>query len=113
MFADRDAVELNFPFPFRRANADQREVRRASPHVANQNLLAGSDQLVPILAVAVDPRIKGRLRLLDQYDAGKSAWMVSSRATSSNDAGNVSTISWSASRSFGWAQSHASRMCCR
>ena len=64
--ADGHAVELHLA-ALAAADADQGEVGRAAADVADQNLLARLDQLVPVVAMGVDPGVEGRLRLLDQH----------------------------------------------
>ena len=68
VIADGDAVELDFP-PFAASDANQGEIGRAAADVANQNLLAGLDQPVPVVGVGVNPGVEGGLRLFDQHDA--------------------------------------------
>src|SRR6185436_9041116 len=68
MVADGHAVELYLPL-FATADANQREIGRAATNVADENLLAWADELVPVVLMFVNPGIKGRLRLFDQHDS--------------------------------------------
>jgi hypothetical protein len=115
--ADRDPMELGFA-AFAAADSDEGEVGGAAADVANEDRFAGGDLLFPIAAVANQPRVEGGLRFFDQDNrrdkpASEAAAMVSSRATSSNDAGSVRTKSWASSGSRGSAQFQASRTCRR
>ena len=76
MVADGHAIELHasaariFPFPFERVN--ERKVGRAAANVAHEYLLAGRDEIGPVLFMLRKPRIKRRLRLLDERHARQS-----------------------------------------
>src|SRR5262245_45755022 len=68
VIADGDAMELCFAV-LAAAHSDEREIGRAAADVANENLLSGRYQLVPIRLMLVNPGIEGSLRLFDQHDA--------------------------------------------
>jgi len=111
VLADRDAVEEDLPLPAGRT-ADQGEVAGPAADVADEDRLAGFDALVPGRALRRDPRVERRLRFLDEHDAAEpgaltAACTVSSRATSSNEAGTVSTTSCADSGCSGWPWSQA------
>ena len=82
-------------------NADQAEVAGAAAHVADQHHLAVEELLARLRQVVGDPRIERRGGLFEQgelLEAGLARGLtVSSRASSSKDAGTVSTMSCSAS----------------
>ena len=61
-------VELDL-VSFAAPHADQREIGRTAADVADQDLLARLDSLVPISVVGVDPGVEGRLRFFDQHHA--------------------------------------------
>ena len=68
MISDGDAMELHHPIaPL--ADSNQGEVRCSATHIADQNLLAGRDLLIPCLRVLIDPCIKRGLRFFDQHDS--------------------------------------------
>ena len=102
--ADGHAVELHLA-AFAAADADQREVRRAAADVADEDLLARRDQPVPVVGDGRRSRRKRRPAAPRSAPRAASparaaALTVSSRATSSNDAGSVNTKSCSASGSL-------------
>ena len=66
MITDGHAVELDLA-AFAAADADQREVGRAPADIADEDLLARLDKLVPSVAMGVDPGIESGLRLFDQH----------------------------------------------
>ena len=66
VIADGHAVELHLA-AFAAADADQREVGRAAADVADEDLLARLDKLVPAVAMGIDPGVERRLRLFDQH----------------------------------------------
>jgi hypothetical protein len=65
VFADRDALEAKFP-AFRR-DGDESEVGGPSADVDHQNEVAWGDTFPPI-GVALEPGVKGGLRLLKEND---------------------------------------------
>ena len=67
VIADCHAVELDLA-AVAAADANQGEVGRAAADVADEDLLARLDKLVPAVSMGVDPGIEGRLRFLDQHD---------------------------------------------
>ena len=68
MIADGDAMELHFA-AFAAADANEREVGSSAADIADQNLLARRDQLLPIGLMGVNPGVKSGLRLFDQHHA--------------------------------------------
>ena len=67
VIADGHAVELHLA-AFAAADADQREVGRAAADVADENLLAWLDKLIPTVPMGVDPGIERRLWFFDEHD---------------------------------------------
>ena len=57
--------------PFAGPDADQREVGRPPADVADQDLLARLDSLVPIVGMRVDPGVERGLGLFDEHHAAK------------------------------------------
>ena len=84
--------------PSTRRAADQAEVGRAAADVAHQDQRAGAEQLrASVAAMRRNPRVQRGQRLFEQRQAGRdpasrAACTVSSRASSSNEAGTVRTI---------------------
>ena len=99
------ATRVSASWPGLFADGDQREVGGAAADVADQHDVADLDLLAPAVAAGVDPGVERGLRLLEQRDvsspAARAASTVSSRATASNDAGTVSTMSCCSSRFSG------------
>ena len=97
VLADRDALEGEIAVTLR--DRDQAEVRGAATDVADEDQVSDGDATAPGVAEAVDPRIESSLRFLQQSHlrqtrAAAAACTVSSRASSSNEAGTVSSTSW-------------------
>ena len=66
VIADRDALEREVAVVL--ADGDQAEVGRAAADVAHEHQVADAKLPAPALARAVDPRVEGGLRLLEQRD---------------------------------------------
>ena len=66
VIADRDALEREVAVAL--ADRDQREVGGAAADVAHQHDVADAQLPAPAVARAVDPRVEGGLRLLEQRD---------------------------------------------
>ena len=117
MLAHRDTMKLHVAGRFAGPHADQREVGSAAANVAHQYLLTRRNLLLPVLFMPLEPRIKRCLRFFDQRHARQAARLaastVSSRATSSKEAGRVRTTSCSANRCCGNLWSQAARTCCK
>ena len=67
VIADRDALEREVAVVL--ADEDQAEVGRAAADVAHEQQVADAELPPPALARAVDPRVAGGLRLLEQRHA--------------------------------------------
>ena len=116
VLADGGARELDAVAIAR--HADQAEVAGAAADVADQHHLAIEEQLARVREVVGDPGIERRGRLFEQRElrgspASRAAITVSSRASSSNEAGTVSTMSCSRERARVAPSSQASRILAR
>ena len=69
VLADRDPLEPELPAA--RARADQREVRRPTAHVDDQDERHGRETRAPVALMGLEPGVEGRLRLLEEGDSGK------------------------------------------
>ena len=97
VLADRDALEGEIAVAL--GDGDQAEVGGAAADVADEDQVADRDATAPGVAEAVDPRIESSLRFLEQSHLRRARprrrpASVSSRASSSNEAGTVSSTSW-------------------
>ncbi len=112
--AKRSRLRLAVP----QLDAHQAQVGGAAADVADQHQPRAGQVLAQRLAVAEQPVVQRRLRLLEQAQRAAArrrcaACSVSARAASSNEAGTVSTSSCCSSGCAGWWWFQAARTCAR
>ena len=113
-----DGAPLQHQFALILGRLDQRQIRRASAHVADQHHIAGPQMLAPLIPLCMQPGVHRGLRFLEQHEdagspASNAASRVNSRALASNDAGTVSTTCCWGKGASGCKALKAAAMCCR